>query len=164
MTRSYATGYESGWRSIMGEDAPAPTVPQISLLQPRHSLRCRRSRSQNDRRFSLLLSQFMAEAAMCSTSFTGEGETAMRQFNVGEVVTWIPDLLLRWETHGDYRIVAAMPDQDGHHMYRIKSPLEEYERVVKEDLLAKSNGYLPEEVPARVTRRRSITLATLQPA
>jgi hypothetical protein len=31
MTRSYASGYESGWRSIMGEDAPAPTVPQISL-------------------------------------------------------------------------------------------------------------------------------------
>ena len=67
----------------------------------------------------------------------------MRQFSVGEVVTWIPDLLLRWETHGDYRIVATMPDQDGHRMYRIKSPLEEYERAVKEDLLAKSNGYLP---------------------
>ena len=89
----------------------------------------------------------------------------MRQFSVGEVVTWIPGLLLRWETHGDYRIVAAMPDQDGHHMYRIKSPLEkEYERVVKEDLLAKSNGYLPEEVPARVLRRSSITLPSLQPA
>jgi hypothetical protein len=88
----------------------------------------------------------------------------MRQFSVGEVVTWIPDSFLRRETHGDYRIVAAMPDQDGHHMYRIKSPLEAYERVVKEDLLAKSNGYLPEEVPVRVTRRRSITLATLQPA
>ena len=135
--------------------------------QPRHASGAAVRQSQNDRRFSLLLSQFMAEATMCSTSFTGEGETAMRQFNVGEVVTWIPDLLLRWETHGDYRIVAAMPDQDGHHMYRIKSPLEEYERVVKEDLLAKSNGYLPEEIPARavrVTRRRSITLATLQPA
>src|SRR4249919_3285959 len=82
----------------------------------------------------------------------------MRRFSVGEVVTWISDLLLRSESHGDYRIVAAMPDQDGHHMYRIKSPLEEYERVVKEDPLAKSNGYLPEEVPARaarVTRRRS---------
>ena len=79
----------------------------------------------------------------------------MRQFSVGEVVTWIPDLLLRWETHGDYRIIAAMPDQDGHRVYRIKSPLEEYERAVKEDLLAKSNGYLPEpeEVPARVSRR-----------
>ena len=90
----------------------------------------------------------------------------MRQFSVGEVVTWIPDLLLRWETQGDYRIVAAMPDQDRHHVYRIKSPLEEYERVVKEDLLAKSNGYLPEpeEVPARVSRRNSITLPILQPA
>ena len=48
----------------------------------------------------------------------------MRQFSVGEVVTWIPDLLLRSETHGDYRIIAAMPDRDGDHMYRIKSPLE----------------------------------------
>jgi hypothetical protein len=47
-------------------------------------------------------------------------------------------------------------------MYRIKSPLEEYERAVKEDLLAKSNGYLLEEVPARLSRRRSITLSTLQ--
>jgi hypothetical protein len=90
----------------------------------------------------------------------------MRQFSIGEVVTWIPDLLLRCETHGDYRIVAAMPDQDGHHVYRIKSPREEYERVVKEDLLTKSNGYLPEpeEVPARASRRSSITLPTLQPA
>src|SRR5262249_1719353 len=58
----------------------------------------------------------------------------MRRFSVGEVVTWIPDLLLRSESHGVYRIVAAMPDREGDHMYRIKSPLEEYERVVKEDL------------------------------
>jgi hypothetical protein len=88
----------------------------------------------------------------------------MRRFSVGEVVTWIPDLLLRWETHGDYRIVAAMPDRDGDHMYRIKSPLDECERVVKEDLLVKSNGYLPEETPARVSRHSSITPPTLQPA
>jgi hypothetical protein len=32
------------------------------------------------------------------------------------------------------------------------------------NVFAKSNGYLPEEVPARVSRRRSITLSTLQPA
>jgi hypothetical protein len=44
-----------------------------------------------------------------------------------------------------------MPDRDGHHMYRIKSPLEEYERAVKEDLLAKSNGYLPGQVPVPVS-------------
>ena len=85
----------------------------------------------------------------------------MRQFSVGEVVTWIPDLLLRWETHGDYRIIAAMPDQDGHRVYRIKSPLEEYERVVKEDLLVKSMGYLPEEVLKQRPRRPSITLPRL---
>jgi hypothetical protein len=86
----------------------------------------------------------------------------MRQFSVGEVVTWIPELLLRFEAHGDYRINAAMPDRDGDRMYRIKSPLEEYERVVREDLLVKSNGWLPEEPLKRPSRRRSITLPTLQ--
>ena len=85
----------------------------------------------------------------------------MRQFSVGEVVTWIPDVLLRSEAHGDYRIVAAMPDRDGDHVYRIKSPLDEYERVVKEDLLVKSKGYLPEEVLKQRPRRRSITLPRL---
>ena len=89
----------------------------------------------------------------------------MRRFSIGEVVTWIPDLLLRSESHGDYRIVAVMPDRDDDHMYRIKSPLEEYERVVKEDLLVKSTGDLPDEAaPARVSRRSSITLPTLQAA
>ena len=92
----------------------------------------------------------------------GEGEAAMRQFSVGEVVTWIPDLFLRRETRGDYRIVATMPDRDGQHMYRIKSPLEEYERAVKEDVLAKSDGYLPEKLPARVSRRSSVASPILQ--
>jgi hypothetical protein len=78
-------------------------------------------------------------------------------------VTWIADVLLRSEAHGDYRIVAAMPDRDGDHVYRIKSPLEEYERVVKEDLLVKSQGYLPEEVLQKTPRRTSITLPKLQP-
>jgi hypothetical protein len=31
MTRSYASGYVGGWRSIMGEGVPAPTVPEISV-------------------------------------------------------------------------------------------------------------------------------------
>ena len=85
----------------------------------------------------------------------------MRQFSVGEVVTWIPDVLLRFETHGDYRVVAAMPDRDGDHLYRIKSPIEEYERVVKEDLLVKSKGYLPEDVLKQRPRQPSITLPRL---
>jgi hypothetical protein len=94
------------------------------------------------------------------------GENAMRQFSVGEVVTWIPDMTLRSEAHGDYRIVASMPDRDGDIMYRIKGPVEEYERVVKEVLLVKSEGYLPEEALAAVkdgSRRKAITLSTMQP-
>ena len=67
----------------------------------------------------------------------------MRQFNVGQVVTCI----LRDAACGDYKVVAAMPGRDGDHMYRIKSPLEEHERAVRESLLVKSEGYLPEEVP-----------------
>src|SRR5262245_39159744 len=70
------------------------------------------------------------------------------RFSVGEVVTWIPDLLLRSETRGDYRIVAAMPDRDGDHMYRIRSPLEEYERVaagldIADEVRRLAANYLP---------------------
>jgi hypothetical protein len=63
----------------------------------------------------------------------------MRQFNVGQVVTCIPDRFLRHAAPGNYKVIAAMPDRDGDHMYRIKSPLEEYERVVEESLLVKSD-------------------------
>ena len=85
----------------------------------------------------------------------------MRQFNVGEVVTCVPDMFLRRAAPGDYKIIAAMPDRDGNHIYRIKSPLEEFERVVKESLLVKSEGYLPEQILKQNSRRRSVTLPTL---
>ena len=51
----------------------------------------------------------------------------------------ILDMFLRHAAPGDYKIVAAMPDRDGDHIYRIKSPLEEHERV-KETLLVKSKA------------------------
>ena len=86
----------------------------------------------------------------------------MRQFSVGEVVTWGPDLFVRSAARGDYKVMAAMPDRDGEHMYRIKSPLEEYERVVQEDVLVKSEGSLAEEAPKQGSPRRSITLPLLQ--
>ena len=92
------------------------------------------------------------------------GGKAMHQFSVGEVVTFIPDMFLRHAAPGRYKIVASMPDRDGDHMYKIKSPLEEHERVIKEELLVKSEGYLLEEIPKERPRRRSITLATLQAA
>jgi hypothetical protein len=49
-------------------------------------------------------------------------------------------MFLRHAAPGDYGIVASMPDRDGDHMYKIKSPLEEHERVVKESLLVRSEG------------------------
>jgi hypothetical protein len=81
-----------------------------------------------------------------------------RQFSIGEVVACILDMFLRHAAPGDYKIVAAMPDRDGDHIYRIKSPLEEHERVVKDSLLVKSNGFFPEEALRKSSRPRSITL------
>jgi hypothetical protein len=86
----------------------------------------------------------------------------MHRFNVGEVVTVIPDMFLRHAAPGGYKIVASMPDRDGDHMHKIKSPLEEHERVIKEDLLVKSEGYLLDEIPKGRPHQRSITLPTLQ--
>jgi hypothetical protein len=39
----------------------------------------------------------------------------MRRFNVGQVVTCIPDRFLRHAAPGNYKIIAAMPDRDGDH-------------------------------------------------
>jgi hypothetical protein len=89
-------------------------------------------------------------------------EGAMRQFSVGEVVSFIPDWILRSAAPGDYKIVSSMPDRDGDHMYRVKSPLEEHERVVRENLLVKSDGCLPDEFVRQRSHRRSITLPSLK--
>jgi hypothetical protein len=62
---------------------------------------------------------------------------------------------------GLYRIVGQMPDRDGDHIHRIKSPVEEYGRAVKEGLLVKSQGYLPEEIKDQGPREASITLPSL---
>jgi hypothetical protein len=84
----------------------------------------------------------------------------MQRFNAGEIVTRIPDMFLRHAAPGAYKILARMPDRDGDRMYRIKSPLEEYERVVKESALIKSEGDLPDEIFVPRPRRRTITLAS----
>ena len=70
----------------------------------------------------------------------------MGQFSVGEVVTCIPHLICRSAAPGDYKIVDEMPVRDGDRMYRIKSPLEEHERVVSESLLVRSVGCFPDRV------------------
>jgi hypothetical protein len=50
-------------------------------------------------------------------------------------------MFLRHAAPGDYKIVAAMPDRDGDHIYRIKSHLEEHERVVKESLSSNPTAF-----------------------
>jgi hypothetical protein len=90
------------------------------------------------------------------------GGWAMGQFSVGDVVTCIPHLIPRTAAPGDYKVTAAMPDRDGDRVYRIKSPLEEHERVVGENLLVRSDGYLPEDVLGRRVRRGAITLPNLR--
>src|SRR4029077_5862891 len=79
-------------------------------------------RSSNDQCFSLFLSQSILTLRCAAHRLLGKGETAMRQFSVGELVTWIPGLLLRWETHGDYRILSEITDQAGRSVSRITSP------------------------------------------
>ena len=87
----------------------------------------------------------------------------MGQFSIGEVVTCIPYLICRSAAPGDYQIVGEMPVRDGDRMYRIKSPLEEHERVVSESLLVRSDGCFPDRVaPLAQSRRGSITLPTLR--
>ena len=75
----------------------------------------------------------------------------MAQFSIGQVVTCIP-MISRTAASGDYKIVGEMPERDGDRMYRIKSPLEEHERVVGESLLLLSEGHLPEEAMAKRSR------------
>jgi hypothetical protein len=71
-------------------------------------------------------------------------------------------MFLRYAALGNYKIVAWMPDRDGDHIYKVKSPLEEHERVIKETLLVKSVGNLLQEVPKERPRRRPITLPRFQ--
>jgi hypothetical protein len=84
----------------------------------------------------------------------------MRQFSVGQVVTFIPGMAIPHAAPGDYQVIAVMPDRDGDHMYRVKSPFEEHERVVEESVLIKSDGYLP-DLSKRNTHRSFITLPRL---
>jgi hypothetical protein len=89
----------------------------------------------------------------------------MGQFSVGEMVTCIPHLICRAAAPGDYQIVGEMPVRDGDRIYRIKSPLEEHERVVSENLIVRSEGCFPDErvaALAQSSRRGSITLPTLR--
>jgi hypothetical protein len=58
------------------------------------------------------------------------------RFAVGHTVRVSRSLFLPNIAVGDYTIIAHLPERDGELQYRVKSKLERYERVVKEDELA----------------------------
>ena len=131
---------------------PPPMTPGNS------SASCLSTRQQKNPIISPILSQ--SPQTIAPWGIVKLGDESMHQFNAGEVVTCIPDMFLRHAAPGGYKILGRMPDRDGDHMYRIKSPLEDYERVVKETALVRSDCDLPDEILVPRPRRRAITLAS----
>jgi hypothetical protein len=58
-----------------------------------------------------------------------------RKFNVGQPVYLRPSASMRDAAFGTYEIRALLPEEDGQFRYRIKSPVELHERVVRENEL-----------------------------
>jgi hypothetical protein len=63
---------------------------------------------------------------------------APHKFRVGQEVQLVATLLERYAPTADYQIVRQLPDAYGELYYRIMSPDEPHERVVKESQLRKS--------------------------
>ena len=59
-----------------------------------------------------------------------------RKFNVGQPVYLRPSASMRDAAFGTYEIRALLPEEDGQFRYRIKSPVELHERVVRENELS----------------------------
>jgi len=60
---------------------------------------------------------------------------AGHRFSAGSTIRLSRSLVMPTVASGDYTIVALLPPRDGEFQYRVKSELEPYERVVKEDAL-----------------------------
>jgi hypothetical protein len=58
---------------------------------------------------------------------------AGHRFALGQTVRLSPSRILPNVAGGDYTIIALLPPRDGEFQYRVKSKLEPYERVLKED-------------------------------
>ncbi len=61
---------------------------------------------------------------------------AGHRFALGHTVRLSRSLILPNVPDGEFTIVALLPSRDGVFQYRVKSTLEPYQRVVKEDQLA----------------------------
>jgi hypothetical protein len=58
--------------------------------------------------------------------------TAAHRFKLGRSVFLQPTMFNRDAARGPYEVIKQLPERDGQFEYRIKSPGEPHERVVKE--------------------------------
>lgn len=59
------------------------------------------------------------------------GQTLQHKFKVGQLVNYSVKLGIPTSSSG-YKIIRLLPPEDGHFLYRIKSPGETFERVARE--------------------------------
>lgn len=62
-----------------------------------------------------------------------DADVGGHRFAPGHTVRLLRSLIMPNVAAGDYTIVACLPPRDGKFQYRVKSKLEPYARVVKED-------------------------------
>jgi hypothetical protein len=70
-------------------------------------------------------------------SHCGGGRMAAHKFRVGQKVQLVPTLFERYAPAGDYVVVLQLPDAYGEFYYRIRSPNEPHDGIVKESQLRK---------------------------
>jgi len=63
---------------------------------------------------------------------------ATHKFGVGEAVYFLPDRYQEHTKGGLFKIVRLLPEAGNVLQYRVKSPTDGHERVVREDQLARS--------------------------
>lgn len=61
-----------------------------------------------------------------------KGVDVQRKFKIGQKVTFSPGKLTMSSTTRDYSITRVLPHESGEFTYRIKSVVEQFERVAKE--------------------------------
>jgi hypothetical protein len=59
----------------------------------------------------------------------------MHKFHLGQMVTYHPNKGT-WAARGAYVVTAKLPERDGEFEYRIRSAIEEHERLARESELA----------------------------
>jgi hypothetical protein len=61
----------------------------------------------------------------------------MHKFKIGQTVQLIPSVMNRGAVGREYKILRQLPETGGEFSYRVRSPSEPHERVVKENDLRK---------------------------